>query len=141
LLNLQGFKISWLLYLNKKKVRGKKREKKRNMLEFFAVSALAQNMQNKKSKEDAKMKEFFEERDQPKVLVTNWSLSTNTPTINLISGLLALLISLYTANLAYTCNKKSDVVVRLLASLFGFFFSGIYLIYYFIRYIIMKQKC
>lgn len=51
------------------------------------------------------------------------------------------LIAFGTAYLAYTCNDKETPATRCLVTLFAFFFSGIYLIYYFIIYIFLNKKC
>lgn len=109
------------------------------MLEFFAITALAEHMKNKKEEEDARMKEYFNQESKIKVVITETPV--NTPAMNFLAGILALVIAIFTAKLAYNCNLKSDVVVRVLATLFGFFFSGLYLVYYFVRYLVLGQKC
>lgn len=111
------------------------------MLEFFAVTALAEHMKNKKEKEDERMKEYFHQTGEGNIKYVITEQTTNTSAMNLVLGVVALFISLYTARLAYNCNQKSDAVVRILAMLFGFFFSGLYLLYYFVRYLLMGQKC
>ena len=55
--------------------------------------------------------------------------------------LMILIISFGTAYLAYSCNEKETPSTRFLITLFSFFFSGIYLIYYFILYIVFDKKC
>ncbi len=45
------------------------------------------------------------------------------------------------AYLAYECNAKETPFVRLLITVLAFLFSGLYLIYYLTRYVIMKGKC
>jgi hypothetical protein len=110
------------------------------MLEFFAIATLAEHMKNKKEEEDARMKEYFNQgQEDIRVVISKQPM--NLQAINLIAGVLALVIGLFTARLAYNCNAKSDPVVRILALLFGFFFSGLYLIYYFLRYVLLGQKC
>lgn len=109
------------------------------MLEFFAITALAEHMKNKKEEEDARMKEYFARESDIQVVITETPV--NTPAVNFIAGILALVIAIFTAKLAYNCNARSDVVVRVLATIFGFFFSGMYLLYYFLRYVILGQKC
>ncbi len=52
-----------------------------------------------------------------------------------------LIISFGTAYLAYSCNEKEIPSTRFLITLFSFFFSGIYLIYYFLIYIMFDKKC
>ncbi len=51
------------------------------------------------------------------------------------------LIAFGTAYLAFTCNDKETPATRAIVTLFAFFFSGIYLIYYFIIYIFLNKKC
>ncbi len=55
--------------------------------------------------------------------------------------IVALIISFGTAYLAFTCNDKETPATRFIVTLFAFFFSGIYLIYYFIIYILLNKKC
>ncbi len=55
--------------------------------------------------------------------------------------IVTLIISFGTAYLAFSCNDKETPATRFVATLFAFFFSGIYLIYYFIIYILLNKKC
>ncbi len=55
--------------------------------------------------------------------------------------ILSLLIGIGTAYLAYSCNYNETPATRLVITLFAFFFSGIYLVYYFIIYILLNKKC
>lgn len=110
------------------------------MLEFFAIAAIAEHMKNNKEKEDARLSEFFD-HDQKDIQVVVSKNSVNLQAVNLLSGIIALVIGILTVKLAYGCNTKSDPVVRILAMLFGFFFSGVYLIYYFIRYVLSGGRC
>ncbi len=55
--------------------------------------------------------------------------------------LVTFLIAFGTAYLAYSCNDKETPATRAIVTLFAFFFSGIYLIYYFIIYIFLNKKC
>ncbi len=55
--------------------------------------------------------------------------------------IVALIISFGTAYLAFSCNDKETSATRFVATLFAFFFSGIYLLYYFIIYILLNKKC
>lgn len=54
---------------------------------------------------------------------------------------LSILIGIGTAYLAYSCNLNETPATRLIITLFAFFFSGIYLMYYFIIYILLNKKC
>lgn len=55
--------------------------------------------------------------------------------------IVVLIISFGTAYLAFSCNDKETGATRFVATLFAFFFSGIYLVYYFIIYILLNKKC
>ncbi len=55
--------------------------------------------------------------------------------------IITLIIAFGTAYLAFTCNDKETPATRFVVTLFAFFFSGVYLIYYFIIYILLNKKC
>ncbi len=55
--------------------------------------------------------------------------------------ILSILIGIGTAYLAYSCNYNETPATRFIVTLFAFFFSGIYLVYYFIIYILLNKKC
>ena len=55
--------------------------------------------------------------------------------------IVSLVISFITAYIAFMCNGGENAGVRFITTIFAFFFSGIYLIYYFIVYIIFDAKC
>ena len=55
--------------------------------------------------------------------------------------ILSVLIGIGTAYLAYSCNYNETPATRFIVTLFAFFFSGIYLVYYFIIYILLNKKC
>lgn len=88
------------------------------MIELFATMFLSDKLTNK---------ENFEVMDPPSYPWT-WILMT-------------LLIALGTAYLAFSCNDKETPATRFVATLFAFLFSGIYLMYYFIVYILLNKKC
>jgi uncharacterized protein YybS (DUF2232 family) len=54
---------------------------------------------------------------------------------------LALLISFGTAYIAYSCNEYEKPATRALSTIIAFFFSGIYLVYYFIVHVLFDRKC
>lgn len=61
---------------------------------------------------------------------------------NAVAALIvSLIISFITAYIAYQCNKYENAGVKFLITIFAFFFSGIYLIYYFIIYVILDAEC
>ncbi len=55
--------------------------------------------------------------------------------------IITLIIAFGTAYLAFTCNDKETPATRFVITLFAFLFSGVYLIYYFIIYILLNKKC
>ncbi len=55
--------------------------------------------------------------------------------------ILSILIGIGTAYLAYSCNYNETPATRFVITLFAFFFSGIYLVYYFIIYILLSKNC
>ena len=61
--------------------------------------------------------------------------------VTTIGTIIAILISLSTAYLAYTCNKRSNIVVKMVATIVGFLFSGVYLLYYLLVHMIFGEQC
>jgi magnesium-transporting ATPase (P-type) len=55
--------------------------------------------------------------------------------------IIALLISFGTAYIAYACNQYEKPATRALSTIIAFFFSGFYLIYYFIFHVLFDRKC
>ena len=53
----------------------------------------------------------------------------------------ALIIGFGTAYIAYSCNKYETPATRALSTIIAFFFSGFYLIYYFIVHVLFDRKC
>jgi hypothetical protein len=111
------------------------------MLEFFAVAAVAEHLKNKKEKEDKNLSEYFDGDQDRKVTLVIKKQPMNMNAVNLVAGVIALIIAILTARLAYDCNSRSDPALQIIAMLFGFFFSGIYLVYYFLRYILLGGSC
>ncbi len=68
--------------------------------------------------------------------------SSNNSDIYPISWVIVtFIIAFGTAYLAYSCNDKETPATRAMVTIFAFFFSGFYLIYYFIIYILLNKKC
>ena len=88
------------------------------MLEFFAISKSIENFTT-----DESLKIHMQK-------TRNW-----------VTFLISLLICIGTAYLAFSCNYYENPVRRALFTLFAFFFSGIYLLYYFIIHILMGYNC
>jgi len=91
------------------------------MIELFALSKII----DKKHK-----KEHFNDNYQENTL--------NIPTSWII---MAIIISFGSAYLAYECNRYEKPATRALSTLIAFFFSGFYLIYYFIVHVLFDRKC
>lgn len=89
------------------------------MLELFATMALSDKLSEKK--------EDFQSMDSSSYPWT-WIVMT-------------ILIALGTSYLAFSCNDKETPATRFVVTLFAFLFSGIYLMYYFIVYILLNKKC
>lgn len=60
---------------------------------------------------------------------------------DLFTMIISFLIAFGAAYLAYQCNAKESTGMRLFITVIAFLFGTIYLIYYFIRYVLMGQKC
>ena len=71
----------------------------------------------------------------------NESFSNMKPKINITTIIVALIISSSAAFLAFNCNHYENPPARLLYTIFAFLFPGLYLIYFFIRYVMLGQKC
>ena len=88
------------------------------MIELFATMAISDNLSKK---------EDFQMMDSQSFPWT-WIVMT-------------ILIALGTSYLAFSCNDKETPATRFVVTLFAFLFSGIYLMYYFIVYILLNKKC
>lgn len=53
----------------------------------------------------------------------------------------ALIISFGSAYIAFCCNEYEKPATRALSTIIAFFFSGFYLIYYFIVHVLFDRKC
>ena len=58
-----------------------------------------------------------------------------------VNVIVALVISLAAAYFAYECNSHETKATQFIYTVIAFFFPGLYLIYYFIRHIIIGDKC
>lgn len=62
----------------------------------------------------------------------------NLSPVNIV---VALVISLAAAYFAYECNSHETKATQFIYTIIAFFFPGLYLIYYFIRHVIIGDKC
>jgi hypothetical protein len=109
------------------------------MLEFFTIAYHANKVSNMKKKENRKIKEMFNGDENVTEYLTKKNI--NMDAFNFITGIIALIISILSAKLAFNCNAKQGSASQVVALLFGFFFSGFYLLYYFIWHSILGNKC
>lgn len=109
------------------------------MIEYFACANYAHKMTSEKEKENAKIKELFSNDENVTDYLTKKSI--NIDVLNFACGIIALFISIFSAKLAYNCTSKKSDSSQITATLFGFFFSGFYLLYYFIWHKILGNKC
>lgn len=55
--------------------------------------------------------------------------------------IMVLIISFGSAYIAFCCNEYEQPSTRALSTIVAFFFSGFYLIYYFIFHVLFDRKC
>jgi hypothetical protein len=92
------------------------------MLELFTIFKVIESYTNVEE-----LKEGF-----------NDSIPTTIPISWIIT---AILISFGSAYIAYSCNEFEQPATRALSTIIAFFFSGFYLIYYFIVHVLFDRKC
>ena len=95
------------------------------MLELFAVLKAIEFYSNKDLKEGLN---FDFEKNNTNGIPTSWII-------------MALIIAFGTAYIAYSCNEYEKPATRALSTIIAFFFSGLYLIYYFIVHVLFDRKC
>lgn len=100
------------------------------MLELFTIMNSMQSLLEKQS-----IEKFESRKDDPNYVEASLH---RIPTSWIV---LSILIGIGTAYLAYSCNYNETPATRFIVTIFAFFFSGIYLIYYFIIYILLNKKC
>jgi hypothetical protein len=90
--------------------------------------------------------EFYSNKDLKEGL--NFDYTDSKSNSNDITGgiptswiVMALIISFGTAYIAYSCNEYEKPATRALSTIIAFFFSGFYLIYYFIVHVLFDRKC
>ena len=109
------------------------------MIEFFTIFSISNKLEKNKDKENLKVKELFNNNENIINILKTSNINTNA--LNLVAGIIALIISIFSAKLAYNCNINTIHVVQIMDVLFAFFFPVFYLIYYFIWNILLKNKC
>jgi hypothetical protein len=109
------------------------------MIEFFTIFSISNKLEKNKDKENLKVKELFNNNENIINILKTSNINTNA--LNLVAGIIALIISIFSAKLAYNCNINTIPVVQIIDVLFAFFFPVFYLIYYFIWHILLKNKC
>lgn len=78
-----------------------------------------------------------------KLLSLNEGFNSESSQMNIPTSwiIMALVIAFGTAYIAYSCNQYETPATRALSTIIAFFFSGIYLIYYFIVHVLFDRKC
>jgi uncharacterized protein YybS (DUF2232 family) len=92
------------------------------MLELFTAFKVIETFSQDKTKEG------FTYSQIPNPIPVSWII-------------IALIISFGTAYIAYSCNEYEKPATRALSTIIAFFFSGFYLIYYFIVHVMFDRKC
>lgn len=93
------------------------------MLELFTLFKLMESYSNKELKEGLDF-----DGSIPNPIPISWII-------------VSLIIAFGTAYIAYACNEYETPATRALSTIIAFFFSGIYLIYYFIVHVVFDRKC
>lgn len=61
---------------------------------------------------------------------------------NYVTIIISFLIAIFAAYLAYDCTRRSpSIVFRYLSIFIAFMLNTVYLLYYFVRYIILRDRC
>lgn len=58
-----------------------------------------------------------------------------------VSWIFSFILAIGAAHMAFICNSKNGTAMQLLSTIFAFLFSGLYIIYYFFRYVIAGAEC
>jgi hypothetical protein len=109
------------------------------MIEFFLVSNYVNNVYKNKKIETKKIENLFNNDESVTESLTEKVI--NIDALNFVIGIVSLVISIFTAKLSYECNSKASDSSQIISVLFGFFFSGFYLVYYFLWHRILGNKC
>lgn len=94
------------------------------MIELFALFKVLESYSNKKKS----IENFSDNKINDLDIPTSWII-------------IALIISFGTAYIAFACNQYEKPATRALSTIIAFFFSGFYLIYYFIVHVLFDRKC
>ena len=108
------------------------------MLEFFTVAYYTDRLGTLKEKENKQINNLFNDEEISRSLINK---NINIDALNLVAGIIVLVVAIWAAKLAYTCNIKRSDVSQVIAVLFAFFFPGFYLIYYFVWHTFLGNKC
>ena len=109
------------------------------MIEFFLVANYVNYVYKNKKKETKNIENLFNNNENITQSLTEKTI--NIDALNFVIGILSLIISIFSAKLAYECNSKTSDASQIISILFGFFFSGFYLMYYFLWHSILGNRC
>ena len=107
------------------------------MIEFFISSVISDTLKKKKDDENIIINNMFNNKD----IVIVQKDSINLEVVHLLCGIIALIISIFSARIAFNCNKNKSQLSQIISVLFAFFFSSFYLLYYFIWHVLLQNKC
>jgi len=93
------------------------------MLELFGLYSALESYSNINS-----FKEGYDINYIPKSIPVSWII-------------IAIIISVGTSYIAYSCNQYEKPATRALSTIIAFLFSGFYLLYYFIVHVLFDRKC
>ena len=93
------------------------------MLELFTMFKLVEYYTNKNN-----INEGFNDISNNNNIPISWII-------------ISIIIGFFTAYIAYSCNEYETPATRALSTIIAFFFSGFYLIYYFIVHVMFDRKC
>jgi hypothetical protein len=60
---------------------------------------------------------------------------------SVMTHIIGIILMIYAGYLAWNCNKKSGLLMRILFTILAIYFGLLYLIYYFIRYKVLGGSC
>lgn len=105
------------------------------MIEFFIIKNIVNNLR----KESFKIKERFANNEDINSILNRESKHFDI--LMFLTSLAVLFVSILTSKHAYNCSSNSDTFTRIISMLFAFFFTGLYMVWYFVKNALLKNKC
>lgn len=108
------------------------------MLDLLAIKHIGFPMSVSYYKKTVGQPEYF----SPNPNVPQWqSFLNNYGSYVTISWILSFILAIGAAYMAFICNSRNGLGMQLFSTVFAFIFSGLYIIYYFIRYVLAGSEC